>query len=206
MLRLAASLIALGGLFLGVKAGAIMLTGEQPPLLFGAAGLPLGLGLLLLARWCITRCGSSRRLRAAATLSSIAALASALATLMELSSMAGAGTWDDVEPPESILAVSAGFGPIVAALLIGLRLRAITGSAGEIGRRALLVAVMFLPLVILGGVAVGLAGERFLEVGLFMGAMLWLPLAQSLWRTDADSVVDAGSFGPQIEQRTETST
>lgn len=107
-------------------------------------------------------------------------------------------------PLESILAVSSGFGPIVAALLIGLRLRATTGSAGEIGRRALLVAVTFLPLMILGGIAAGLAGERFLEVGLFMAAMLWLPLAQSLWRTDADSVVDAVSFGPQYEQQTET--
>lgn len=187
MLRWAATLIALGGILLGVKAGAIMLTGEQPPLLFEAAGLPLGLGLLLLARWCITRFGNAQRLMTAATLSSIAALASALGTLMELSSMAGAGTWDDVEPLESILAVSSGFGPMVAALLIGLRLRAITGSARKIGRRALLVAIMFLPLMVLGGVTAGLAGERFFEVGLLMVAVSWLPLAHSMWRTDANS-------------------
>lgn len=120
--------------------------------------------------------------------------------------MAGAGTWDDVEPLESVLAVSAGFGPLVAALLIGLGLRATRGSAREIGRRALLVAVMFLPLMIIGGIAAGLAGERFLEVGLLAVAMLWLPLAQSIWRADANSVVDAVAFGPQYKERSETST
>lgn len=186
MLRWAATLVALGGMFLGVKAGAILMTGDQPPLLFRAAGLPLGLGLLVLARWGIARGGSARLLTAAATLSSFAALASALATVLELSSLAGAGTWDDAEPLESILAVSAGFGPMVAALLIGLRLRAITGSAREIGRRALLVAILFLPLMILGGIAAGLAGERFLEVGLLLVAVLWLQLAHSMWSTDAN--------------------
>jgi hypothetical protein len=65
---------------------------------------------------------------------------------------------------------------------------------------------MFLPLMILGGIAAGLAGERFLEVGLFVVAVLWLPLAQSLWRTDANSVVDQVSFGPQCEQQTQMPT
>lgn len=162
-----------------MKATAILLTGDQPPVLFEVAGLPLGLGLLLLTRWSIVQYGTARRLTAAATLASLAVVAATLSAIMELFSI------DIVEPLESILAVCSGFGPMIAALLIGLNLRAIGGNAEGIARWALLVAVMFVPLMIAGGIAADLAGERFLELGLLVMAVLWLLLARSTWTTDA---------------------
>lgn len=175
-LRFAAMLIALGALCLGVKATAIVLTGDQPPVLFEVAGLPLGLGLLLLGRSTMARRdGIGRRMVAALTLAWIAILAATIGTLFELFSI------EIVEPLESILAVSSGFGPLLAALLIGLQLRVQTGSTRRIGRRALLIPIMFMPLIILGGIAGDLAGERYFELGLLAVAALWLSLAHAIW-------------------------
>ncbi|MGI8427695.1 MAG: hypothetical protein ACR2FO_09755 [Actinomycetota bacterium] len=174
-LMLAAALIAVGSVCFGVKASAILLTGDQPPILFGIAGLPIGLGLLLLARWSITRHGPARRVTAAAALSFVAVLAAAYGASMEILSQTIA------EPFESMLAVGSGFGPMIAALLIGLRLRAFPGNTRRIGRRALLIAIAFIPLMVLGGIAADLVGERYLEIGLLVVAGLWLSLAQSMW-------------------------
>ncbi len=197
VLRSAAILIVLGGTFLAVKAVAILLTGAQPPLLFEAAGLPLGLGLLMLGHWSVTQHGRSRLIVAAAILSSLAALASASAALVELASMVGFGDWAQVGQLESLQAfrgfgpIVAGFGPIVAALLIGLRLRAVGGVASKVARRALLIPILFIPLMMLGGMAAELAGERFLELGLLAFAALWLLLAHGVWTVNAP--VDSAS-------------
>lgn len=171
----AATFIALGAMCLAAKAIVILLTGDQPPYLFEVAGLPLGLGLLLVARWTLAQHGSSRRLKVAAALASIAALAATYATVMELASRPIA------EPVESVLAVSSGMVPLVAALLIGLRLRATTGSARRIGQRSLLVVLVFLPAIIVGGIAADVAGERYFELGLLVVAGTWLALAHAAW-------------------------
>lgn len=180
-LRLAAVLVALGAACLGVKAIAILITGDQPPVLFEVAGLPFGLGLLLLARWSIAHDGKTRRLTAAAALSVIAALASVVWGLMEILSQ------EISEPLESVLAVSGGLAPMVAALLIGLRLRTLPGSTRRIGLRALLIAIAFLPLMILGGIAADMAGERYFELGLLVVAVVWLSLAQAMWTTASET-------------------
>ena len=69
---------------------------------------------------------------------------------------------------------------MVAALLIGLRLRAVGGVASKVARRALLISIMFIPFMILGAMAAELAGERFLELGLLAFAALWLLLAHAV--------------------------
>ena len=174
-LMLAAALIAVGSVCLGVKAIAILLTGDQPPILFEIAGLPFGLGLLLLARWSITRHGPARRLNVAAALSFVVVLASALWAFTEIFLRTIA------EPLQTMFAISGGLVPMIAALLIGLRLRAFSGAARPIGRLAILVPIAFLPSMILGGIAADLAGERYFELGLLLVAGLWLSLAQSMW-------------------------
>ncbi|MBA2360804.1 MAG: hypothetical protein H0V79_07745 [Actinobacteria bacterium] len=183
--RSAAILIALGGMCLAVKALAILLTGVQPPLLFEIAGLPLGLGLLMLGHWSTTQYGRSRLIVVAAILSSLAALASASKALLKLA-----------EPLESLQAVFGGFGPMVAALLIGLRLRAVGGVASKVARRALLISIMFIPLMILGAMAAELAGERFLELGLLAFAALWLLLAHAVGGMSSVSVTVEGRDTP----------
>lgn len=172
-LTLAAVLIALGASCLGVKAGAILLGDDQPPVLFEIAGLPLGLGLLLIALWSIDRHGRSPLLALAAALSLIAAVASAYQVLQELLSRS------TPEPLESILAVSGGLLPVIAALAIGLGMRFFLGPQRVVGQRSLLLAVTFLPLMVLGGIAAGLAGERYLEIGLLLVAFVWLSLAHA---------------------------
>lgn len=183
--RLAAVLIAVGAACLGVKAIAILVTGDQPPILFEVAGLPLGVGLVFLGRWSISQHGSARRLTVAVALSGVAALASAYGALMLILSQPIA------DPLESLLAISGGFFPIIAALLIGLRLRVLVGDVRVIGRRALLIAIAFVPLMILGGISAGVAGERYLELGLLLVAITWLSLAAAMWaaRTNATSDV-----------------
>lgn len=149
-------------------------------MLFEVAGLPLGIGLFMLSWWTITQHGRGRLLVAAAACALVAAVGSAFATLIELPSFDGVHAWKHFDVLETLTAMTGGLGPVAAGLLIGLRLRALDGQTGQIGRRALLVALTFFPLMIVGGIAADVAGERFLEVGLLVFAGLWLSLTRTM--------------------------
>src|SRR5215207_8305257 len=108
----------LGGAMWVVKGGAIMLTGEQPPVVFGAA-LPLfAVGLVGLHARLGERGG---RLGKAGVLLAYGALASALVALGGWT-LAPAG-WvpdEDSVTPLTPLIILAGLGPFVGLVLLGI--------------------------------------------------------------------------------------
>ena len=104
---------ALGGAFLIVKAAAILATGNQPPLLFELAPIPLAValqGLLVSVKL--------PRLRHT-VVQSVIILVAVAAAVGVASDLADSAAADSDEFLSSLLDVIAGFGPVIALIILG---------------------------------------------------------------------------------------
>lgn len=142
-----------GAALIAVKCLAILITGDQPPLLFEISPFFLGLGVLLLAP--ALDLGESRKWVVSA-LGLTSLLAGAAAAITELEG--------EVFGPAIATATLAA---ICGAVVSGWRPR------GDPRKRALLlVGLVVVPAMVLGGILEAIS-ERLLEIGLLGYAATW---------------------------------
>ena len=168
-IRLGGLAAMVGGLLWIVKGGSILITGQQPPVVFEAA-LPLfAVGLLGLHARLEGRGGP---LGKAVVLVAYAALAAAILTL--------------VAPLAPFIAV-AGFGPFVGLVLVGsatLQARIFPPPWS-----ALPLAVgLGGPILILAGGDLALMGERLLEIPIVLVGLAWMLLGYSVLAVQGTTV------------------
>jgi hypothetical protein len=150
-----------GGLMWVVKGGGILLTGEQPPVVFDAA-LPLfAVGLLGLHARLGGRGGP---LGKAGALVAYASLASAVIVLMR---------------PLAPFVAAAGFGPLLGLVLLGSA--ALQARVFPPPWSALPLAMgLGGPLLILAGGVLALISERLLEIPIVLVGLAWMVLGYSV--------------------------
>ncbi len=163
----------LGGVMWVFKGGAIMLTGEQPPVVFEAA-LPLfAAGLVgLHAR----QGGRGGRLGKTGLLLAYAALASALVALVGLT-LVPAG-WVPNEDSVTLLTpfiVLAGFGPFVGLVLLGIVTLRVKAMPAPWSALPLVMGVGAVPLMLVGGI-LELVNERLFELPIVLLGFAWVLL------------------------------
>jgi hypothetical protein len=168
----------LGGVLWVFKGGAIILTGEQPPVVFEAA-LPLfAVGLVgLHARLG----GRGGRLGKTGLLLAYAALASALVVLVG-STLVPAG-WVPNEDSVTLLTpfiVLAGFGPFVGLVLLGIVTLRVKPMPAPFSALPLVMGVGAVPLMVVGGI-LELISERLFELPIVLLGFAWVLLGYSVW-------------------------
>ncbi len=150
---LSGSALLIGAALIAVKCVTILITGNQPPLLFEISPMFLGLGVLLLAP-ALDLEGSKRWIVSAFGLTSLIAGVGAAAT-----EIAG-----EVFGPAIATATLAAIG---GAVVSGWHPR------GDTRKRALvLVGLSVVPTLVVGGILSGI-NERLLEIGLLGYAAVW---------------------------------
>jgi hypothetical protein len=161
LIRLGGVTAMAGGLMWVVKGGAILLTGQQPPVVFEAAMPLFAVGLLGLHARLDGRGGA---LGKAGVLVAYAALASAAIALMA--------------PLAPFLAV-AGFGPFVGLVLLG---SATLEARVFLPPWSALPLAMGLggPLLILAGGGLAVISERLLEIPIVLVGLSWMLLGYLL--------------------------
>ena len=168
----------LGGAMWVFKGGAIMLTGEQPPVVFEAA-LPLfAAGLVgLHARLG----GRGGRLGRTGLLLAYAALVSALVVLVG-STLAPAGWAPNEESvtPLTPFIVLAGFGPFVGLVLLGIATLRVKAMPAPWNALPLVMGAGAVPLILVGGV-LELINERLFELPIVLLGFAWVLLGYSVW-------------------------
>ena len=150
-----------GGLMWVVKGGAILLTGQQPPVVFESAMPLFAVGLLGLHARLDGRGG---RLGKAGVLVAYAAVASAAIVFMA--------------PLAPFYAV-AGFGPFLGLVLLGsatLRARVFRPPWSALP----LAMGLGVPLLILAGGALAMISERLLEIPIVLVGLAWMLLGYSV--------------------------
>jgi hypothetical protein len=175
----------LGGVMWVFKGGTIMLTGEQPPVVFEAT-LPLfAAGLVgLHARLG----GRGGRLGKAGLLLAYAALASALVALVGLT-LVPAG-WVPNEDSVTLLTpfiVLAGFGPFVGLVLLGIATLRVKTMPAPFSALPLVMGVGAVPLMLVGGI-LELVNERLFELPIVLLGIAWVLLGYSVW-SEKDKVI-----------------
>lgn len=147
-----ASLLA-GSTLIAIKCIAILLTGDQPPVIFEVSPLFLGLGMLLAAK--ALELGRVRR-GAVQGLGAVALVAGAVSGVTEM--------------------VGRTFDPAIGSATLAAILAAIVGGwrpRGDMRKRALLlVGLTVVPALVIGGV-LSEFNERLLEIGLLGYAGVW---------------------------------
>ncbi len=167
----------LGGVLWVFKGGAIMLTGEQPPVVFSAA-LPLfAAGLVgLHARLG----GRGGRLGKTGLLLAYAALSSALVALVGFT-LAPAG-WVPNEDSVTLLTpfiVLAGFGPFVGLVLLGIATLRVKAMPAPWSALPLMMGAGAVPLMLVGGI-LELVNERLFELPIVLLGFAWVLLGYSV--------------------------
>lgn len=175
----------LGGVLWVFKGGAIMLTGEQPPVVFEAA-LPLfAAGLVgLHARLG----GRGGRLGKAGLLLAYAALASALVALVGLTLVPA--EWVPNEDSVTLLTpfiVLAGFGPFAGLVLLGIVTLRVKAMPAPFSALPLVMGVGAVPLMLVGGI-LELVNERLFELPIVLLGFAWVLLGYSVW-SEKDQVI-----------------
>ena len=161
LIRLGGLAAMVGGLMWVVKGGSILLTGQQPPVVFEAAMPLFALGLLGLHARLDGRRGP---LGKAGVLIAYAALASAAIVLMT--------------PLAPFYAV-AGFGPFLGLVLVGsatLQARIFPSPWSALP----LALGLGGPLLILAGGGLALINERLLEIPIVLVGLAWMLLGYSV--------------------------
>jgi hypothetical protein len=175
----------LGGVMWMFKGGAIILTGEQPPVVFEAA-LPLfAAGLVgLHARLG----GRGGRLGKTGLLLAYVALASALVALAGLTLVpAGWVPNEDSVTPLTPFIVLAGFGPYVGLVLLGIVTLRVKAMPAPWSALPLMMGAGAVPLMLLGGV-LELVNERLFELPIVLLGFAWVLLGYSVW-SEKDKVI-----------------
>ncbi len=167
----------LGGVLWVFKGGAIMLTGEQPPVVFSAA-LPLfAAGLVgLHARLG----GRGGRLGRTGLLVAYVALASALVTLVgETLAPVGWVPDEDSVTPLTPFIVLAGFGPFVGLVLLGIATLRVKAMPAPWSALPLVMGAGAVPLMLVGGI-LELVNERLFELPIVLLGFAWVLLGYSV--------------------------
>jgi hypothetical protein len=158
-----------GGLMWIIKGGAILLTGQQPPVVFEAAVPLFAIGLLGLHARLDGRGGT---LGKAGVLVACTALASAAIVLMT---------------PLAVFFAVAGFGPFLSLVLLGSA--ALQAGAFPPPWNALPLAVgLGGPLLILVGGVLDLISERLLEIPIVLVGLAWMLLGYSVLAVKGETV------------------
>lgn len=184
--RVGALAAVMGGAAWVVKAGTILVTGHQPPLLFEVAPVLFAVGIIGL------RVLLGRRARRPADVGGWLAIAAFALAAVDLAGGAQATSEANFSPITFIAFLSV----LAALVLIGLQLRQEPVLPPRSRRLPLMLGILTFPLVAVGG-ALETIDERLLEVPLLClgGAWVWLGSAMMQAASRRVSNADAGG-GP----------
>lgn len=163
---------ALGGVCWMVKAGAILVAGDQPPVLFEIGPLLFALGVIGLAQMLPV---PRSRLGLGAQ---ILATGAGLATLGSLVMTKG-GTTASSEDDFSPLTFFGFIASILALLLVGIATRRQRALISPWHLLPLALSISFIPLIVIGGVLESI-NERLLELPLLILGLGWTLIGFSM--------------------------
>ena len=179
VIRIGAVAAVVAGVCWVIKSGGILLTGEQPPLLFDAALMLFPVALIGL--YAALGRGSGW---IAAYGFGLALAATASALVMGIAALFGPDDWqpdgDSVTILTPFIAV-AGFGTFAALLLLGLAARRATALDPRWRILPLAVAVSAVPLMVSGSV-LELGNERLVELPVLLLGAAWVAIGGVLAR------------------------
>ena len=182
MALIAAASAAIGGGLLFVKASAILLTGDQPPLLFEVAPIFFSIAMYGLLVAVVDPSGKLR------TLLQILIV---LVAVSAVASMAlgpdGSGGLESDEPLSSLLDVFSGLGPVAALIILGIPIVKRRLWSNKWRYLPLALGVGTLPALIVGVILEATLGERYLEASLLLIGAAWAALGYGLWHQGTPS-------------------
>jgi hypothetical protein len=170
--------VILGGAMWVVKGSAILLTGEQPPVVYEGAQPLFVAGLVGLHARLEERGG---RLGKTGLLLAYVALASALVALVGWA-LAPPG-WvpdEDSVTPLSPFIVLAGLGPFIGLVLLGIATLLAKAMPAPWSALPLAMGAAVVPLMLVGGV-LELVNERLVEFPIVLLGVAWVLLGYSVW-------------------------
>ena len=178
LVRLGGIAAALGGLMWVVKAVGIMLTGDQPPVVFEIAPPFFAIGLVGLY---VRLGGRSKRLgRLGLTLACLAFAAWTGSLPYEVPGDSGSVMSEQFVFPQSLIILTGFLGILGGLVLLGIAtLR--TKSLPERWRvMPLAMGLLAFPLMGVGG-AIEPLGERYIEIPILFLGLAWLVLGYVIW-------------------------
>jgi hypothetical protein len=167
----------IGGSMWIVKGTAILVSGEQPPVVFGAAPFFLAVGVFGLGRLLASRPGApaSESLRRAAAIPTYFALALGAATAVAAVASAG----DDMPVLFDATLGLATLALVLSLILLGLAARRTVRRRTVLRDLPFTLGVLFVPLILLGGVT-SVVSERLLEVPVVLLGLAFVALGATL--------------------------
>lgn len=182
----------MAGAFWVVKAAGILLTGEQPPLLFELAFLLLPVALVGLYA-ALPR----RRGRLATAGLALAGSAELSAVTVGLGALLGPDDWVPHEDTATVLTpfiVAAALGTVVALVLLGIETRRTDALPGRWRTFPLALGLAVVPLTAVGG-ALEAVDERLLEPPILLMGLGWLALGWLVGRRAGPTPVRPAPIG-----------
>lgn len=193
VVRLGALAAVVSGICWVVKAGGIMITGNQPPVVFEAA---LGLFPVALLGLYAVICGGGRLATSGLVLACAAALS---AVTVGLVVVFGPDDWVPREDKATVLTpfiVVAGFGAFASLVLLGMATRRTSSLPGRWRNFPLTLGVSAVPLMV-AGAALEAVHERLFEVPILLLGLGWCALGYLLGRTLGSASTETRARRPQ---------
>jgi hypothetical protein len=188
--RCAAAAAVLGGLAWVLKAGVILVTGDEPAVAF-AVGLVLFPFALLGLWWLVGQAGG----KAGRVGGVVAAIAAGCGVLVVLVRAVGG---EGVEPSEDDVTLltpfitGAGVGTFVALLALGVAVHRTRTLAPVPAGLPLAMGIAAIPLLIVGG-ALESISERLIEVPIAVLGLAWIGLGIGLWNAATHGAAQTGA-------------
>lgn len=190
VIRWGGAAAVVGGACWAVKAASVLLTGDQPPILFEAGFVLFPVALVGLYAIMGRRGG-----RLALCGLVLAVVAEVSAVVVGLGVLLGP---DDLMPSEDTVTVLtpfivlAGIGTFAALLLLGLAVRRTRAMTGRGQILPLALAVSAVPLMVIGG-ALESVNDRLLEGPLLLLGIAWIGLGVVVARVDSQDAREAAA-------------
>lgn len=189
IVRIAAVAAALGGMAWIVKAGAILATGDQPPVVFETAPLLFAVGLL----------GVRAMLSPERTATRIGGFAASAAAMLGVASLAARAGSESSDGDFSPLVLATFLCTLAGLILLGLSARRRADFPWPVRVLPLLLGLLTFPLLAVGG-ALAVINERLLEVPLLVLGLAWILLGHSMWTSVPPSQDEATEGHPRRER------